>query len=319
LRVAFTRSVVTAWVPERALAGAHNLIELAELVSDRGSRTPRAIAGLRDSHTWSGQAQSAASDWSVTEHARTEDVSRKARSLAAVVDAELRAVADCRLALLQAVAAAEADGGTVDEHWSVLGVGDDGALQKHGQGIRCCLTELVRADAQAAQAVARGLDAFGVDGDIHGFVPVAIGLAFLIDAAVAALISAGVLSVGAILFALVDEFGIDAWDTIESAVPSSFFEDAGPVDSDHVRDRLADATLPGRNPPIRQVETEQQLRDLWDALTAEGRVVEDVRYPGQVVELPDGTQVRLRDNSKSGGPTIDIKYPDGGKDKVHIE
>ncbi|RRQ27397.1 hypothetical protein DK926_12965 [Rhodococcus sp. Eu-32] len=240
--------------------------------------------------------------------------------MASVVRSELQAVGDCRIALLGAVSSAEADGLTVDEHWAVLGSVADVELQRrHERDIGQCLSGLMRADATAAQAIARALDEFRFVGDdVRGFVPVAIGLAFLIDAAVSLLISAGVVSAGAILFALVDEFGTDNWDLIESAVPSSFYEDAGPVDESGVRERIQDATVPGRNRPVRQVATEEQLRDLWDELTAEGRVVENSDYPGKVMELPDGTKVMMRETSKSGGATLDIYYPGSGTAKVHV-
>ncbi len=153
---------------------------------------------------------------------------------------------------------------------------------------------------------------------MRGFVPVVIGLAFLIDAAVSALIATGVVSAGAILFALVDEFGIDAWGIIENAVPSSFFENTGPVDEAGVKDQIQEATVPGRNSRVRQVDSEAEIRELWDSLTAEGRAVDQGSYPGRVVELPDGTEIRMRESSHPGGATLDINYSGGVRVKVHI-
>jgi hypothetical protein len=42
-------------------------------------------------------------------------------------------------------------------------------------------------------------------------------------------------------------------------------------------------------------------------------------YPGDHVRLPDGTLIGRRPDSKTGGPTIDIKFPDGTTGKIHIE
>lgn len=41
-------------------------------------------------------------------------------------------------------------------------------------------------------------------------------------------------------------------------------------------------------------------------------------YPGKFVQLDDGTQIRFRGASKSGGETIDVFKPDGTHVKVHL-
>jgi hypothetical protein len=58
---------------------------------------------------------------------------------------------------------------------------------------------------------------------------------------------------------------------------------------------------------------------LFGRLSSSGKAVEGTKYPGRLVELPDGTTVGLRAGSKSGGPTIDIKLPDGTLQKVHVQ
>lgn len=40
---------------------------------------------------------------------------------------------------------------------------------------------------------------------------------------------------------------------------------------------------------------------------------------GRLVKLPDDTTTGLRPTSKSGGPTIDVKYPDGTLKRVHVD
>lgn len=316
---ALGKSIVLGWNPENVLSETGRLRELVAVMEDAAPQPRSALESLRGSGAWRGDAQSAAENWARADSQQIQQSAQFTSSLEAALAAGMSRFAAAQHRLADAVAAAEASGCPVSEDWSIPEVASDRPQREfHRSKIGRCLAEMNRCDEEAALSLARALDAFGRGGEAFGFVPIVIGAAFLIDAAVAALIAGGVMSVGAILFALVDEFGVDAWDTIESAVPSSFFEDAGPVDEDGIKDRVVDATVPGRSPPIRQAENEQQLRDLWDALTAEGRAVEDVRYPGQVVELPDGTKVRLREASRSGGPTIDINYPSGDKDKVHI-
>ncbi len=277
------------------------------------------MESFRVSHTWSGNAQSAAEDWAIAESDRIQLVAHATRFLESAVVEGVTRFANARQQVVTAIESIEIAGWVVTEDWAISGDGTDPALrEEHQRNLRRCLSELHRSDAEAARSIDHALKKFGAGPDLLGFVPVVIGLAFVIDAAVAALISAGLVSAGAILFALVDEFGVDAWDTIESAVPSSFFEDAGPVGADGVRDQILDGTVPGRNQPVRQVDTDQQLRDLWDSLTTEARLADGDKYPGKVMELPDGTKVRLRESSRSGGATMDITYPDGGIAKVHI-
>ena len=50
---------------------------------------------------------------------------------------------------------------------------------------------------------------------------------------------------------------------------------------------------------------------LFDKLSSGGKAVEGSTYPGNMVKLADETSVGLRGSSTSGGPTIDIKFPEG--------
>jgi hypothetical protein len=62
-----------------------------------------------------------------------------------------------------------------------------------------------------------------------------------------------------------------------------------------------------------------RVKRLYDNLTQGGKAIDPGSYPGTVKQLPDGTVVRIRPSSKSGGSTIDITYPDGTTGKVHVE
>jgi len=74
----------------------------------------------------------------------------------------------------------------------------------------------------------------------------------------------------------------------------------------------------GHSPGVRTVGSDQELGDLYGRLSEGGTPVDVPGYKGSWVELPDGTRVGLRDVSKSGGRTIDIRYPDGTTGKVHV-
>jgi hypothetical protein len=227
------------------------------------------------------------------------------------------AISACRSALMSAVSAAELDGCVVGEDWSVHGPSEKAAA--HAVSIGASLADLRRADRAAANAVVGALDPLARNGGSRDFLPLVIGAALLAELAVDALIATGVVTLGALAFALVDQFGEGAWDAISSAIPDQFFADAGPVDQGGVEEMLNKETEPGRNPPIRQVSSEQDVRDLYEALSREGRPITESNYRGVGVLLPDGTAVRMRDSSTSGGPTIDIKFPDTPRPvKVHV-
>jgi hypothetical protein len=87
-------------------------------------------------------------------------------------------------------------------------------------------------------------------------------------------------------------------------------------------DRIGDALSglrSGRNSGVKIVESAEDIEDLFGHLSSGGKIVESTTYPGRLFELPDGTTVGLRTQSKSGGPTIDIKLPDGTEHKVHVQ
>jgi hypothetical protein len=75
----------------------------------------------------------------------------------------------------------------------------------------------------------------------------------------------------------------------------------------------------GKTGPIKTVKDEEALNCLYETLTKEGKLIDSGNYPGVVKELPDGTIVRKRPISKSGGTTLDITLPDGKIIKVHTE
>ena len=75
----------------------------------------------------------------------------------------------------------------------------------------------------------------------------------------------------------------------------------------------------GKTGPIKEVPDAKTLSELFDRLAVGGRSVNSGTYPGVVVELPDGTIIRMRAASKSGGATLDITLPSGTSLKVHIK
>jgi hypothetical protein len=75
----------------------------------------------------------------------------------------------------------------------------------------------------------------------------------------------------------------------------------------------------GKTGPIKEVPDAKALDDLFNSLSCSGKQVNPGTYPGIVKHLPDGTIVRMRPGSKSGGATIDITMPNGKNIKVHIK
>jgi len=94
----------------------------------------------------------------------------------------------------------------------------------------------------------------------------------------------------------------------------------GPAAADDVKEVLGVNTSPGDSKPHRQVDTPEELAEIYDKITKGGTPTEaPPGYKGVKVRLPDGTEIGLRDSSGSGGPTIDIRYPGRSSDvKVHL-
>jgi hypothetical protein len=75
----------------------------------------------------------------------------------------------------------------------------------------------------------------------------------------------------------------------------------------------------GKTGPIKEVSDQSELDELYDSLSRGGETIDPGTYPGTVKKLPDGTIIRRRAGSKSGGATIDITMPDGEIIKIHIK
>jgi hypothetical protein len=75
----------------------------------------------------------------------------------------------------------------------------------------------------------------------------------------------------------------------------------------------------GKTGPIKEVPDETTLKNLFDTLSKDGKTVKSGTYPGVVKELPDGTIIRMRPKSKSGGSALDVTLPDGTIYKVHVK
>jgi hypothetical protein len=81
---------------------------------------------------------------------------------------------------------------------------------------------------------------------------------------------------------------------------------------------IVDPLPPGEQPHVRQLPTSAEIRALYERLTENGTLATPPTYPGTSQLLEDGTRISIRETSSSGGTTIDIKYPDGSIQKVHL-
>ncbi|MBY6350829.1 hypothetical protein [Rhodococcoides corynebacterioides] len=308
---------MATWDPAVMLTDATGIADVALSVEFRAAAFDTGLGQLRG--VWSGEAGDAAVR-SLQRHVdAARQLSRGARALERAVRDGEATLDHARTQVLDAVLAAEAAGCTVTSEWSVTGPPD--AVEVHAAVVSSQVRALIVAD----ESVARSIDDASrtlVDTRARTFLPVAIGIAWAVDAAVSAMIAAGVLSAGAIAFALIDRFGVDAWETIREAIPDTLFEDAGPVDADGVKDVLRDDTEAGRRSPNRQVGSEEELRALVDNLRREAKATDTGADPKitERYELPDGTMIQVRDQSKSGGMTVDIVFPGSKRiTKVHVQ
>jgi RHS repeat-associated protein len=69
---------------------------------------------------------------------------------------------------------------------------------------------------------------------------------------------------------------------------------------------------------IYEVDSEEELQALYDELSHGGEPATPPGYDGEMMKLPDGTRVGLRNTSKSGGPALDIHQPGQPRITVHL-
>ncbi|NMO93217.1 hypothetical protein [Actinomycetospora sp. TBRC 11914] len=92
------------------------------------------------------------------------------------------------------------------------------------------------------------------------------------------------------------------------------------TDASRIDERARTVGKPGKNKRVRVVETEEEVRALYDELSEGGTPAEWPDYGGRVVEFPDGTRVGLRDSSSSApGSSVDVRIPGQPPRKVHRE
>jgi hypothetical protein len=75
----------------------------------------------------------------------------------------------------------------------------------------------------------------------------------------------------------------------------------------------------GKQSFVRTVPDEASLTRTFGELTERGTPTTWKNFSGTVIERGDGVQVGLRSYSKSGGPTIDIRMPDGQFYRIHVD
>jgi hypothetical protein len=92
----------------------------------------------------------------------------------------------------------------------------------------------------------------------------------------------------------------------------------GPHNADDVF-RFVDPLPPGKQPNVRELPTSDQIRALYDWLAQNGEPAPPSSYKGTESVLPDGTRIGIREDSSSGGTTVDINFGDGREGmKVHL-
>jgi tripartite motif-containing protein 71 len=69
---------------------------------------------------------------------------------------------------------------------------------------------------------------------------------------------------------------------------------------------------------IYEVDSVEELQTLYDELSHGGEPATPHGYDGEMVELPNGTRVGLRNTSRSGGPALDIHQPGQPRITVHL-
>jgi RHS repeat-associated protein len=105
---------------------------------------------------------------------------------------------------------------------------------------------------------------------------------------------------------------LDASGAGEEGLAAEGAEEGGTA----IEDTLAGLT-PGNNPGVYVVDSPEELQQTYDEMSAGGTPATPEGYDGEMVKLPNGTRVGLRNTSGTGGPTIDINTG-SARYRIHI-
>lgn len=84
---------------------------------------------------------------------------------------------------------------------------------------------------------------------------------------------------------------------------------------------IVDPLPPGERKGVKVLPTPEQIANLYNQLTQNATPLPTGTYGkgfGKWASLPDGTRIGYRPESESGGPTVEIWYPDGRETDVHL-
>jgi hypothetical protein len=230
--------------------------------------------------TWEGAAATAAQDRAIADRTRVSLAAERLRAVTTDARAGARELSFARREILSAVNAARAAGFEVGEDLSVTYVDD---------GSPASAARRNRAESMARDIWQRATQLVTIDRRVAQQVSEASGEIQSLS------------------------FGPEGTDPKE-APPNEML---GVRNAEDVHD-IVDPLPPGEQPHVRQLPTSAEIRALYARLTENGTLATPPTYPGTSHLLEDGTRISIREISSSGGTTIDIRYPDGSVQKVHL-
>lgn len=239
---------------------------------------------LRQSYTpggsvWEGTAATAAQDRALSDRAKVNATAQHLRTTSAAARAGAEALASARQQVLAAVNAAQAAG---------FHVGDDLSVSYDDDGTPASAAKRAQATSMARQIWSSAQQLVATDRQVADQIKKS---------------SDGVQSL---------DFGIGG------SPPLTPVDGKGPHNADDVF-KIVDPLPPGKKPHVRELPTSEQIRALYDWLTQNGLPGPPSSYKGTESVLPDGTRIGIRDESSSGGTTVDINFGDGRAPmKVHL-
>jgi hypothetical protein len=84
--------------------------------------------------------------------------------------------------------------------------------------------------------------------------------------------------------------------------------------------KALDPLQDGKNKGVKTLPTPEEIRKAFEDLTKNAPEAPSTKkpYPGARRVLQDGTIIGIRENSGWGGPTVEVWYPDGERQDIHL-